>query len=229
MRYRTEVETKGARRNRSEKLVKLYVRPAACSLSPHIVARELGLDIDLIQVDRNTGKANDGADFHTINPNGYVPALVLEDGEILIEGPAIVQYLADLRPDAGLAPRSATERRGIQSLLNFIATEIHAPMGQMFAPAFAPVKDVLHERVASRFDWIATQLAGDYLTGDRFSIADAYLFACLNWSQWLGIDLSRWPELERFMRRVGTRPGVRAALAAEGLALQPDQTFFAPA
>ena len=208
--------------------MKLYIRPAACSLSPHIVARELGLDIAIVRVDRDTHQTSDGQDYLAINPNGYVPALVLDDGEILIEGPAIVQYLSDLKPDGHLAPRSAAERRRIQSLLNFIATEIHTPMGQMFAPAFAPVKDVLHKHVAARLGWIATQFEGDYLTGDRFGIADAYLFVCLNWSQWLGIDLSRWPALELFMRCVGARPGAREALAAEGLALQPEGLFFAP-
>jgi glutathione S-transferase len=209
--------------------MKLYVRPAACSLSPHIVARELDLDIDIVRVERGTHQASDGQDFLAINPNGYVPALVLDDGEILIEGPAIVQYLADLKPDGNLAPRSVAERRRIQSLLNFIATEIHTPMGQMFAPAYAPVKDALHRHVATRLGWIATQFEGDYLRGDRFSIADAYLFVCLNWSQWLGIDLSCWPELELLMRRVGARSGAREALATEGLALKPDGYFFAPA
>jgi glutathione S-transferase len=209
--------------------MKLYVRPAACSLSPHIVARELGLDIEIVQVERGTPQAGDGQDFLTINPNGYVPALLLDDGEILIEGPAIVQYLADLKPEGGLAPRSTAERRRIQSLLNFIATEVHTPMGQMFAPAYAPVKDVLRRHVGTRLGWIAEQFEGGYLTGNRFSIADAYLFVCLNWSQWLGIDLSRWPELELFMRRVGARPGAREALETEGLAPQPDGLFFAPA
>ncbi len=209
--------------------MKLYVRAAACSLSPHIIARELDLDVDIVHVERGTNQASDGQDFLAINPNGYVPALVLDDGEILIEGPAIVQYLADLKPVAGLAPRNAVERRQIQSLLNFIATEIHAPMGQMFAPAYASVKDVLHRHVAARLGWIATRFEGNYLTGDRFSIADAYLFVCLNWSQWLGIDLSQWPELEAFMRRVGARPSVREALETEGLALRSDGIFFAPA
>jgi glutathione S-transferase len=209
--------------------MKLYVRPAACSLAPHIVARELGLEIEIVQVDRTTQRTGDGQDFLAINPNGYVPILVLDDGEILVEGPAIVQYLADLRPDGGLAPRSAAERRRIQSLLNFISAEIHKPMGQMFAPAFAPVKDVLHQQAAARLGWIAVQLEGDYLTGDRFGIADAYLFTCLNWSQWLGVDLSQWPALEAFMRRVGARPGVRQALGAESLAPRPDGIFFTPA
>lgn len=209
--------------------MKLYIRPAACSLAPHIVARELDIDIDIVHVERGTHQGSDDQDFLTINPNGYVPALVLDDGEILIEGPAIIQYLADLKPDGGLAPRSAGERRRIQSLLNFISTEIHKPMGQLFAPAYAPVKDVLHQHIATRLGWIATQLRGDYLTGDTFSIADAYLFVCLNWSQWLGIDLSQRPELEMFMRRVGARSRAREALETEGLALRPDGIFFAPA
>jgi glutathione S-transferase len=145
------------------------------------------------------------------------------------KGPTIVQHLADLKRDGGLAPQGTAERRRIQSLLNFISTEIHKPMAQMFAPAFAPVKDVLHQQVAARVAWIASQFEGDYLTGDRFSIADAYLFVCLNWSQWLRIELSQWPELEVFMRCVGARSGAREALKAEGLALQPDGLFFAPA
>jgi glutathione S-transferase len=209
--------------------MQLYIRPAACSLSPHIIARELKLDIGIVHVERGTRRTGDGQDFLAINPNGYVPALVLDDGEIVIEGPVVVQYLADLKPDGGLVPRSAAERRQIQSLLNFISTEIHKPMGQMFDPAYAPVKDVLHQHVAARLGWIATRCEGDYLTSDRFSIADAYLFVCLNWSQWLGIDLSRWPDLEMFMRRVGARPRVREALEAEGLTPRPDEIFFAPA
>lgn len=209
--------------------MKLYIQKAACSLSPHIVARELELDVDIVHVERGTHQTSDGRDFLAINPNGYVPALVLDDGEIVIEGPAIVQHLADLKPDGGLAPRSVADRRRIQSLLNFISTEIHKPMGQMFAPAYAPVKVVLHRHVAARLGWIATRFEGDYLTGDGFSIADAYLFVCLNWSQWLGIDLSQWPELEAHMRRVGARSRVREALEAEGLALRPDGIFFAPA
>lgn len=209
--------------------MKLYVRQAACSLSPHIVARELELDIEIVHVERGTHQTSDGQDFLAINPNGYVPVLVLDDGEIVLEGPAIVQYLADLKPDGGLAPRNVAERRRIQSLLNFVSTEIHKPMGQMFAPAYAPVKDVLHQQVAARLGWIATQFEGNYLTADRFSIADAYLFGCLNWSQWLGIDMSQWSELEALMRRVGARPRVREALETENLALRPDGIFFAPA
>lgn len=208
--------------------MKLYMHPATCSLSPHILACELGLDIEVVQVELDTHKASDGLDFLAVNPNGYVPALALDDGEILTEGPAIVQYLADLKPEAGFAPRNARDRRHLQSLLNFISTEIHKPLVQMFTPAYAPAKDALLAHVTKRLDWIATQFRGDYLAGDRMGAADAYLFVCLNWLQWQDIDLSRWPALESFMRRVGARPGVRQALAAEGLSPQPDSVFFSP-
>jgi glutathione S-transferase len=109
-----------------------------------------------------------------------------------------------------------------------VSTEIHKPMGQMFAPAYGPVKDVLHKHVAARLDWVATRLEGDYLTGDGLSVADVYLFVCLNWSQWLGVDLSRWPRLEAFMRRIGARPRVLEALETEGLAPRANGIFFAP-
>ena len=208
--------------------MKLYTRQAACSLSPHIVARELELDVDIVRVERGTNQTSDGQDFLAINPNGYVPALLFDDGEIVIEGPAIVQCLADLKPEAGLAPQAGKSRRRIQSLLNFVSAELHKPMVQMFDPSYAPIKAVLHKHVAARLDWIATQLSGDYLTGDTFSIADAYLFVCLNWSQWIGVDLSHWPRLEAFMQRVGARPKVLEALHAEGLAPRANGIFFAP-
>jgi len=210
--------------------MKLYTQRAACSLASHIIAYELGLDIEIIRVDRATHRTSDGEDFLAINPNGYVPALVLDDGEILIEGTAILQYLASLRPETGFIPDDAKSQRLVQSLLNFIATELHKPMAQMLTPDYAPVKGALYKHVAPRLDWIANRFTGgDYLLGDRFSVADAYLFVCLNWSQWNGIDLSRWPRLEAFMQRVGRRPAVLAALQAEGLAPRGDGIFFAPA
>jgi glutathione S-transferase len=209
--------------------MKLYTQRAACSLASHIIAYELRLDIEIVRVDRATRRTSQGEDFLAINPNGYVPALMLDDGEILIEGTAILQYLADLRPEAGLIPEDAKGRRLVQSLLNFVATEIHKPMAQMLTPVYAPVKEALHKSVAPRLDWIAGHITGEYLLGDRFSVADAYLFVCLNWSQWNGTDLSRWPKLEAFMQRVGRRPAVKAALEAEGLAPWSDGIFFAPA
>jgi glutathione S-transferase len=208
--------------------MKLYVHQGACSLSPHIVARELDLDVRIVEVDRGTHRTSDGQDFLAINPNGYVPVLVLDDGEVLMEGPAIVQHLAEMKPARGLVPSDAHERRRIQSLLNFVATELHKPMAQMFSPDYAAVKDVLRKHITRRLEWISAQFAGNFLAGDSLSVADVYLFVCLNWSPWLDIDLSHWPGLEAFMRHVGARPAVREALKAEGLALRANGIFFAP-
>ena len=208
--------------------MKLYTQRAACSLASHIIACELGLDLEVVRVDRATHRTSDGQDFLAINPNGYVPALVLDDGEVLVEGTAILQYLASLNPEAGLMPEDAKGQRLIQSLLNFIATELHKPMAQMMTPDYAPVKEALYKHVAPRLDWIVGRLIGDYLLGHKFSVADAYLFVCLNWSQWNGIDLARWPKLEAFMKRVGQRPAVRLALEAEGLAPRAAGVFYAP-
>ncbi|WP_119391506.1 glutathione S-transferase N-terminal domain-containing protein [Taklimakanibacter lacteus] len=209
--------------------MKLYTQRAACSLASHIIVYELGLDVEIVRVDRATHRTSDGEDFLAINPNGYVPALVLDDGEILLEGTAILQYLARLNPQAGLVPEDGEGMRHVQSLLNFIATELHKPMAQMMIPDYAPVKQALYKHVAPRLAWIAGRLTGDYVLDGKFSVADAYLFVCLNWSQWNGIDLSRWPKLEAFMQRVSRRPAVRLALEAEGLAPRAEGVFFAPA
>ena len=209
--------------------MKLYMHPGACSLSPHIVCRELGLPVDLVEVDRATHRTQDGEDYLRVNGNGYVPALALEDGRILTEGPAIVQYLADLRPEAGLLPPpGSVERSRVQSWLNFISAELHKPMVMLMLPAYAPARAAVAVLVDKRLDWLAGALAGPYLTGDRFTVADAYLFVCLNWSPWNGVDLARRPALQAFMAQVAARPGVQAALAAEGLAPLGDSIFFAP-
>jgi glutathione S-transferase len=209
--------------------MKLYMHPAACSLSPHIVMRELGLPVELVPVDRKTHRTPDGEDFLAINGNGYVPVLGLADGSTLMEGPAIVQYLADQRPEAGLLPPGGAERLRVQVWLNFITAELHKPMAMLFNPAYAPAAAALRTHVAKRLDWLAAELAGSHLTGECFTVADAYLFVCLNWSPWLGIDLVRWPRLVAFMRRVAARPKVQEALAAEDL-VPRDRTgiFFAP-
>jgi glutathione S-transferase len=209
--------------------MKLYMHSGACSLSPHIVCRELGLPVDLIAVDWHTRRTTAGDDYLPINGNGYVPALALEDGETLTEGPAIVQYLADLRPEAQLAPAHGTPARTrLQSWLNFITSELHKPMVMLMDPAFAPARDALHARVGKRLDWLSRELAGPFLMGERFTVADAYLFVCLNWSPFNGVDLARWPALTAFMARVGARPKVQEALAAEGLVRSGDGVFFAP-
>lgn len=208
--------------------MKLYMHPGACSLSPHIVCRELGLPVELVAGDRTTHRTEDGEDYLRVNGNGYVPALVLEDGRALTEGPAIVQHLADLRPEAGLLPPpGSVERSRVQSWLNFITAELHKPMVMLMLPAYAPARAAVAALVDKRLDWLAGQIAGSYLMGDRFTVADAYLFVCLNWSPRNGVDLARRPALEAFHRRVAGRPAVRAALAAEGL-VQRDDGFFGP-
>jgi glutathione S-transferase len=196
--------------------MKLYMHTAACSLSPHIVCRELGLDVELIAVDRATHRTADGGNYFALNGNGYVPLLELEDGTRLMEGPAIVQYLADLKPEAGLVPPAGTlERVRLQSWLNFISTELHKPLAMQFH--FTASREQLAALVTRRLTWLSTELTGPYLMGDHFSVADAYLFVCLNWTQFLKFDLSPWPVLTDLMRRVAARPAVQQALAAEGL------------
>ena len=198
--------------------MKIYMHTAACSLSPHIVCRELGLPVELVPVYRQTHRTAEGDDYLAGNGNGYVPILELDDGTRLMEGPAIVQYLADLQPQSRLAPVVGTmERVRLQSWLNFFTIELHNPMAMHFNPTLAAARDGLRAIVEKRLDWLATQLAGPYLLGERFSVADAYLFVVLNWSQFQKLDLARWPALMAFMQRVSARPGVQAALEAEGL------------
>jgi len=200
--------------------MKLYYAPGACSLSPHIVARELGLQIELKKVNTKDKTVEGGGDYWKVNGRGYVPALELDNGQVLTEGPAIVQYLADLKPESGLAPRAGSfERYRLQEWLNFLTSEIH----KSFSPLFKPntpeeYKKIAKENLAARFDWLDQQLAGrDYLTGSAFSVADAYLFVLLNWTGFQNIDLKRWSNLAAFHARVGARPKVREALQAEGL------------
>jgi glutathione S-transferase len=200
--------------------MKLYYAPGACSLSPHIVARELGIPIDLKKVNTKDKSIEGGGDYWKINPRGYVPALELDNGQILTEGPAIVQYLADQKPDAGIAPRSGSfERYRLLEWLNFLTSEVH----KSFSPLFKPntpeeYKKIAKENLATRFDWLDKQFAGkEYLLGKSFSVADAYLFVLLGWTKPTQIDLSRWPNLAAFHARVGARPKVKEALRAEGL------------
>lgn len=210
--------------------MKLFMHAGACSLSPHIVSRELGLSLELIEVDRKTQKTAAGDDFLEINGNGYVPVLVLDTGETFTEGPAIVQYLANLRPEAGLLPGPGTnEHTQVQSWLNFITSEIHKPMGMLFQPAYADARSALHGLVSKRLDWLSTRLISPFLIGQQFTVADAYLFVCLNWSPWINIDLSQRPILQEFMKRVAARTKVQEALNAEGLFKQEvGGIFYAP-
>jgi glutathione S-transferase len=200
--------------------MKLFYTPAACSLSPHIVAREAGFNPELVLVDLQTKKTKDGQDFLKVSPNGYVPALQLDSGEILTEGPAIVQYLADQKPDAKLAPPNGTlPRYQLQSWLNFITSELHKSFSPLFNPATPEqVRGTTIERISQRFNYVANALEGkQFLTGDQFTIADAYLFTVLNWTNFVKIDLGNWPALKAYVARVAARPAVQAAMKAEGL------------
>lgn len=198
----------------------LYYAPGACSLAPHIVLRELGEKFDLVKVSTNTHKTDDGADFYAINPKGYVPAMRLTNGEILTEGAAISAFLADNKPDT-LAPRAGTlERARVNEWLVFINSEIHKTLGGLFNPAATEdQKKTLKEKAATRFDFVEKTL-GDgraYITGEKFTIADAYLFVVTNWTNFVGIELKAWPKLSAFQARVQARPHTQAAMKAEGL------------
>jgi glutathione S-transferase len=205
--------------------MKLYYSPGACSLSPHIVANEAGIDIELVKVDTKTKTVREEGDFWAVNPKGYVPALELDDGEVLTEGPAIVQFLADSRPEAALAPANGTFARvRLQEALNYITSEIHKAYSPLFNPEVLPaVREERLAYLAKRYALIEKQLEGrKYLLGDSFTVADAYLFAVTNWARSVKLDLSGFPNLREFQKRVGSRKSVLAALRAEGL-LPKDQ------
>lgn len=200
--------------------MKLYYSPGACSLSPHIVASELGIALKLEKVDGKAKRTESGRDFWQINPKGYVPALELDNGEVLTEGPAIVQYLADQKPDAQLAPANGTFARSrLQEMLGYLNSEIH----KSYSPLF---KDDTPEQTRTerkaylqrRYELIEKILAKQaWLLGERFSVADAYLFTVTRWAEYVKLDLTAFPALLAFQQRVAARPAVQAALSAEGL------------
>jgi glutathione S-transferase len=199
--------------------MKLYYSPGACSLSPNIVAHEAGLPLQLVLVARDKSLP-DGTDYRAKNPNGYVPALELDDGTVLTEGPAIVQYLADLAPASGLAPPNGTlPRYQLQSWLGFINSELHKTFSPLFNPKTPDeFKTMTREKLVDRFTYVDKQLANRrYLTGETFSAADAYLFVILRWAQAKDFDFAPWSNLRRFVGDVGDRPAVVAALDAEKL------------
>lgn len=198
--------------------MKLYYAPDTCSLSPHVVLRELAIEFELVKVDNRSKLTADGRDFLTINPKGYVAALELNDGKILTEGPAILQYLADLKPERGLAPRADSwERVRLQEWLNFITSEIHAGSAPLFNRALPEeVKTIFREKLFRRFDFLQETLSTSaYLTGASFSVADAYLFTVLGWARFFAIELSPWPALLEYREKISARPAVQAALVAE--------------
>lgn len=200
--------------------MKLYYNPGVCSLAPHIALREAGRAFSLEKVDPSAVRTASGQDFLAINPNGYVPALEIEPGFVLTEGPAIMQYIADQAPEAKLAPANGTaERYRLQSWLNFITSEIHKGFSPLFKPGMpAEAKTLFKELLARRFDHVAQHLAKqDYLLDSGFSVADAYLFVTTGWSGFVGIELEKWPALVAFRARIQARPAVQAAMRAEGL------------
>lgn len=199
--------------------MKLYYSPGACSLAPHIVAHEAGIDIEIEKVDGKAKTTASGADFWGVNPKGYVPALMLDDGSLLTEGPVISQYLADKSP-SGLAPANGTmERYRLQEILGFINSEIHKSYSPLFKPQ-TPA-ETREERLAylrKRYALVEKTLAtSPFLTGETFTVADAYLFTVTNWARHVKLDLSDFPQLLGFQERVAARPAVRAAMRAEGL------------
>lgn len=200
--------------------MKLYYSPGACSLSPHIALREAGLNFELVQVDLASKKTASGQNYLEINPAGYVPCLQLDDGRMLTEGPAILQYVADQAPGKLLAPANGSfERYHLQQWLNFISTELHKSFSPLFNPAASEDwKNAVRQTIAARLGVVATRLKdAPYLLGDSLSVADIYLFVVLGWAAYVNLDLSPWPALQAFMGRVGGREAVQAALRAEGL------------
>lgn len=199
--------------------MKLYYTPSACSMAAHIVLRETGQKFELAKVDLRQHKTEDGKDYYQINPKGYVPALLLDNGEVLTEDAVLLQYIAERKPDAGLLPTAASERYRLLEWLNFISSEVHKTLGALFNPKITPEwKDNQIALFTRRCDYIVKTM-GDkpYLMGDRFTVADAYLFTILGWANYFKLDMSRWPALQEYIDRVGARPAVKEAMKAEGL------------
>lgn len=200
--------------------MKLYYSNGACSLSPHIALREAGLPFDLVRASTKTHKLDDGTDYYTINPTGAVPMLELDNGERLSEGPAIVQYIADLAPQSKLAPANGTlERSRLQEWLNYITSELHKGYSPLFRPDTPDVyKPIAQENLKKKYAHVDAKLAGrDYLLGDTFTVADAYLFTVTSWAKYVNLDLSAYANVQAHSARVAARPKVQEALRAEGL------------
>lgn len=204
--------------------MKLYYAPGLCSLSPHIVLREAGLAFDLVTTDVRAKTRAGGENYREVNPLGYVPALALDDGTLITEGPAIVQYIADLVPEKGLAPPNGTlARTRLQGWLNFVATELHRNCTPIVSPAFSghigeTGKQAFRDRLATRFQFLDEHFkANDYLMGPAFTVADAYAFVITGWAPRVGVDLGKYPNLRAYRERILERPAVQAAMRAEGL------------
>jgi glutathione S-transferase len=200
--------------------MKLYYTPGACSISPHIALCEAGLAHEIEKVDLKEKKTASGANYLAINPKGYIPALQLDNGEVLVEGVAIVQYIADQKPDSGLAPKAGTmERYRLQEWLTFISSELHKTFSPLFNAAMPDEgKKIFRDRLAMRFAYVDKQLAGkNYLMGASFNVADGYLYNMIRWARRVELDLSACPNVVAFEKRMEARPKVIEALKAEGL------------
>ncbi len=200
--------------------MKLYYAPGACSLAAHIVAREAGLPLGLDKVDLASHTTQGGQNYRSVNPKGYVPAIALDDGSVLTEVAAIIQYLADEGSGSGLAPANGTmERYRLIEWITFISSEIHKGFGPLWNPSTPDaVKAATKEKLATRFAYLDKILAAQpFLTGSTFTIADAYLFTVVNWTNYHHVDLSPFPNLRAFQDRVASRPKVQEVLEAEGL------------
>jgi glutathione S-transferase len=203
--------------------MRLYTMPGACSLAANIVLREAGIPFDLVKVSHHTHKTADGVDLNEINSKGYVPALVLDNGELLTENAALLPYIADLQPSAQLAPPNGTlERYRLVEWLGFINSELHKSFSPLFAPnAPEDMKKYARGNLAKRLAWLCERLGSkSYLMGERFTVADSYLFVVLSWSGHVAVDLSPWPNLKAFQERIAARPHVIEALTSEGLIRQ---------
>jgi glutathione S-transferase len=210
--------------------MKLYFSPGACSLAAHITLAEAGLPVTTKRVDLKTHTLADGTDYYTINPRGYVPVLELDDGTRLSEAAVILQYIADRKPGTLAPVFGSMERYRLMEWLNFIATELHKNFSPLWHPVPNETKETLHTKIASRFDFVSRTLSVQpYLVGERFSIADAYLFTIVNWAPMLKFDLAPWPAVQQFHARVAARPAVHAVMVEEGLVKRTRDAAKAPA
>ena len=200
--------------------MKLYYFPAACSQASNIALREAGLKFELVKVDRHTKKADDGLDFNEVNPKGYVLALTLDSGEVLTENVTVLQYIADRNPAAKLAPAAGTmQRYRLMEWLSFINSEVHKAFSPLFRQdAPEDTKQYTRKNLVTRFDYLERALGTKaFLMGEQFTVADAYLFTVLSWGEHVNLDIGKWPQLKRYVERVGKRPHVIEARKAEGL------------
>jgi glutathione S-transferase len=198
--------------------MKLYLTPHACSLAIDIVARELGIPLDLEWVDVRAKRLRDGSDYFAVNPKGQVPTLELPDGQRLTEGPVIVQYLADSRPGNNLlAAATGMERYRVLEWLNFIGSELHKGFTPLFRPTTpAEYRSIARQNLEGRLRWLNEQLSDrPFLTGAAFTVADAYCYTIVMWTRLHDIDLAPWPNLEAYVARIAARPSVKAAEQAE--------------